>query len=135
MWSKTFVYLLVSFRTYSCSFIKFCTIIISTIIKRSVSFSYWSSTTLVHKMPVETSKRSVLCAFVLLKQWTLLNTKFLQIPGMRHKIFISILSRHLTIWFLSLELSNNKQYDLRIMIWLFSLSCQQTSRLRRHFVN
>lgn len=57
--------LLVSFSTDTSSLIILCTIIISTIIKSAISFSYWSTTTLIHKMPIETRIWSMLCTFML----------------------------------------------------------------------
>lgn len=58
---------LVTIRTNASSFIIFCTIIISTVIKCSISFSNWTSTTLIHKMPIEANEWSVLITFVLQK--------------------------------------------------------------------
>lgn len=74
-------HLLVTVRTNSCRFVELCTIYIWAIVKSAISFSYWPSPTLVHEMPVETSKRSMLCTFVLQKQRALLCSKLFQVPA------------------------------------------------------
>ena len=60
-------HLLVSIRTYSSSFIIFGTVNIRAVVKRPFPPSNWSSSTLVKKMPMETRKGTVLCAFMLQK--------------------------------------------------------------------
>lgn len=81
-----FYNLLISFGTKARSFVKFSTVIISTVIKRSISFPNRTTASLVHKMPMKTSIRPMLSAFVLQKQWALVNSKFFQIPTKNTKI-------------------------------------------------
>ena len=74
-------YLLVAFWANACRLIEFRTVNIRTIIECSVPFSHRSSSPLVHKMPMKTSERSMLCTFVLQKQRALLCSKFFQVSG------------------------------------------------------
>lgn len=56
---------IVAILTDPRSFIIFGTIIISAIVKRSISFPYWPSSSLIIEMPMETCKRPMLCTLVL----------------------------------------------------------------------
>ena len=76
------IYSLVSIRTDSCRLVIFATVNIRAVVKRSATTPDRSSSPLVHKMPVKTCEWSVLVAFVLQKQWTLLGPKLLQISEM-----------------------------------------------------
>lgn len=60
-------------------FVKLSAVNIRTVGENPVPFPNWSSSPLVHKVPVETSKWSMLCALVLEKQRTLLSTKLFQV--------------------------------------------------------
>lgn len=72
--------LLVSRRANSSRFVILSAVNIRTIIECTISFLPWSSPSLIHKMPVKTSERSVSCTFVLEEKRTLLYSKLLQVP-------------------------------------------------------
>ena len=80
---KTFAsfYLLISIGADPCCFIKFSAINIWIVTECSIAFSNRSSPSLVLKMPMKTREGSVLCAFVLQEEWTLLCPKLLQITA------------------------------------------------------
>lgn len=77
-------YLLIPVLTDSWSLIIFCTIIVSTVIEWSISFSNRSSSSLVIKMPMKTCKWPMLCTLMLKKRWALLHSELLQISGTRN---------------------------------------------------
>lgn len=58
-------YSLVPILAYPRCLVIFSTIVISAIIKSSISFSNRSSSSLIIKMPMKTCERSVLCTFML----------------------------------------------------------------------
>lgn len=75
------LHLLVSIGANARRLIIFGAIIVGTIVKCTISFANWPSATLIHKMPIETNKWSVLITFVLQKTGALFNTKFFQITA------------------------------------------------------
>ena len=77
---SAFDYLLVSIGTDACCFIVLGAIHVCTIVKGPVPFSDGSSSSLILEMPVEAREWSMLLAFVLEEQRTLVHAKFLQIP-------------------------------------------------------
>lgn len=87
-------YLLVSIGTYPCCFIILGTVHIWAVIKSPVSSPDGSPSSLVEKMPVETRKGSVLCAFVLQKQWALLGPELLQISRIKTGIKLHKSAKH-----------------------------------------
>lgn len=62
-----YMYLLIAIWTQSCVLIICGTVHIRTIVERPISSSHWSSSPLVHKVPVETAIRTVLCTLMLLE--------------------------------------------------------------------
>lgn len=80
------VNLLVAIWTDSRCFVIFDTIIVGTVVKCSVPFANWPTTTLIHKMPIETDERSVLVAFVLQKRLTLFDAELFQITVTRMRV-------------------------------------------------
>lgn len=73
------MFLLVSIRTFAFRLIIFCTIIVSRIVKGSISSTNWSPSSLVVEMPIEAYERFVLITFMLQKRSALLDSKLLQI--------------------------------------------------------
>ena len=67
--------LLITIGTDSCCLIIFGAIVISAIIKSTISSSYWPSTALIHKMPIKANKWSMLITFMLQEWWTLLHSE------------------------------------------------------------
>ena len=68
-------YLLVSIGANTRCLVKFCAVDIWAVVEGSVPLPHWSSSSLIHKMPVETSEGSMLCAFVLKEKRTLLSSE------------------------------------------------------------
>ena len=64
----------------SCRFVIFGTVVIRTIIKGAVPSTDGSAPSLIHEMPIEAGKWSMLRTLMLQKQWTLLCAEFLQVP-------------------------------------------------------
>ena len=87
-WVRGGVNLLVSVGTNSRRLIIFTAVYIGAIIKCSTATSNWPPSSLVHKMPMKTCEGSVLIAFVLQKEWTLLSPKFLQISEMTREVHL-----------------------------------------------
>lgn len=58
-------------------------IIVGTVVEGAVSLSHRSASPLVHKVPVEAREGSVLRAFALYEEGTLLDAEFFQVSGMR----------------------------------------------------
>ena len=86
---------LVSIRAYTGSLIILGTIIICAVVEGAVPLPDRSSSSLVHKMPVETREGPVLSALALYKEGTLFNAKFLQVSGMRiHRATHYLLAFH-----------------------------------------
>jgi len=75
--STDFKYSLIAFGTDSSSLIIFGAIIISTVIKCSITFTYRPPTTLILKMPIEANEGAMLVAFVLQERLALLHAEFL----------------------------------------------------------
>lgn len=126
---------LVSIWTNARSLIVFGAIIIGAVIKCAVSTSHWPSTSLVHEMPMKTGEWTMLCAFVLQEERALLDAKLFQISRKQHQIWAQNReNRRRKHWRMRRDASHQLKIHLRVMIWLFRLSCQQRFRLWRHFV-
>lgn len=97
-------HLLVSIRAFSFRFIIFCAIIICRIIKCSITSPYWTSSSLIIKMPIKTDKWLMLVAFMLQKRKTLIDTKFFQIPTITN-FFIYQFSHSIPVQNLYISLS------------------------------
>lgn len=67
---------------YTCSFIIFGAVLISTVIEGAVPFANRLSSPLVLEVPVEACERPMLGTLVLQKERTLLNAKFVDISVM-----------------------------------------------------
>lgn len=75
-------HLLVTIWANTSRLVIFSAIIVGAVIECSISSSDRSPSSLVHKMPIEANKGSMLVTFVLQKVWALFNPKFFQIPKM-----------------------------------------------------
>lgn len=73
-------HLLISIRAYATVFIIESTVDIRTVVESTVPLLHRSSPPLVHEVPMETCKRSVLVTLVLQESLALLHTKLLQVP-------------------------------------------------------
>lgn len=77
-------HLLVSIGAYACGLIIDSTVYIWTIVEGAIPPFHWPSPPLVHEMPMEARKGSVLVAFVLKEGLALLHPELLQIPGLNN---------------------------------------------------
>lgn len=58
-------------------------VIVGAVIEGAVTLPRGPASTLVHKVPIEAGEGPMLGTFSLYKQWTLLDSKFLKILGVR----------------------------------------------------
>ena len=72
---------LISVGTDSSIFIVQCAVDVGTVVEGPVSPFDWSSSSLVHEVPVEAGERSVLVALVLQECLTLLHSELFQVSG------------------------------------------------------
>lgn len=82
---RAITYVPVTIGAYSSGFIIHSTIYIRAVVERPITPLNRSSSTLVHKMPVEASKWPVLITFVLKESLTLFHSEFFKVPGSHHK--------------------------------------------------
>lgn len=73
----------VSIGTDAGSLVILGAVIVGAVVKGAVPLSHRSAPPLVHEVPVEAREGSVLRAFALYKEGTLLDAEFLQVSGMR----------------------------------------------------
>lgn len=95
------VYSLISIGADACCLVILRTIDVRTITECPIPFSHRPSSSLIHKMPVKTCKRSVLSTLVLQEQSTLLRPKLLQIPAkIGNRVSHNLVKTHFDIsWF------------------------------------
>lgn len=123
-------YSLVSIGTDARCFVIFSAIIVRAIIKRAISASDRSPSSLVHEMPMETGERSMLCTFVLQEERALLDAKLFQISRKQRTYQVERHTKMVRVgWVLRHNRLHALKIHLRVMIWFFCLSCQQRFRL------
>ena len=75
--------LLISVGTDASRLIILGAIIIGAVVEGAVPLSHRPASSLIHKVPIEARERSVLCAFALYEEGTLVDAELLQVSGMR----------------------------------------------------